>query len=106
MHKGTIVEKFIIQLYCPIIQHYVTLYMTYNLNVFNNLPLPYPHLLSRDSRNTYVTMMTVPENLPKVGDLLLLPGEIKVEVTELLDCHPGKGDHKVQNPTWVKVKYK
>jgi hypothetical protein len=80
--------------------------MTFNLNIPNNLPLSYPHLLTRDYKNTYVTMVTVPENLPKVGDQLLLPSDVKVEITEIIDCRPGKGEHKVQNPTWIKVKYK
>lgn len=79
--------------------------ITYDLSKPNNFELSYPHFLVHNKLAATLDLVTDPGSIPNPGDQLQLQTGV-VEVTEVLDSRPAKGQHRIENPIWLKVKYR
>jgi len=79
--------------------------MTFDLCKPNNHGLTYPHFLKLDRLKYTCDIVTIPDSIPTVGDELLTPVG-KVEVADIIDSRLAKGQHKVENPLWLRLKYR
>jgi hypothetical protein len=71
----------------------------------NNHGLTYPHYLKNDRISNTCDLVTTPDSIPSLGDELITPAG-KVEVVEIVDSRPARGQHKVENPLWLRLKYR
>jgi hypothetical protein len=78
---------------------------TYDLSRPNNFELSYPHHLVHNKLANTIDLVTEPESIPVPGDQLKLQSGV-LEVLEVVDSRPAKGRHRIENPIWLKVKYR